>query len=101
MASRRGGYRAVRAEGAGLDQAVADADGPPGGVRDVRVVRHQDDGDPLLRVELLEHLEDLLARARIEVAGRLIGEQERGVIDQGPGDRDALLLAAGELRRVV
>ena len=38
---------------------------------------------------------------RVEVAGRLVGEQQRRAVDQRPGDRDALLLAAGELRRVV
>ena len=39
--------------------------------------------------------------ARVEVAGRLVGEQQRRAVDQRPGDRDALLLPAGELRRLV
>ena len=34
----------------------------------------------------------------VEGAGRLVGQDDRGVGDQRPGDRDALLLAAGELR---
>ena len=37
------------------------------------------------------------AAVRIEVPGRLVGEHQRGVVDQRPGDREALLLAAGEL----
>ena len=38
-----------------------------------------------------------LARGRgVEGAGRLVGEDDRGVGDQRPGDRDPLLLAAGE-----
>ena len=43
------------------------------------VVRHQDDRDAVLGVELLEHAEDLLAGLRVEVAGRLVGDQERAV----------------------
>ena len=35
--------------------------------------------------------------ARVEVAGGLVGEDDVGVVDQRPGDRHALLLAAGEL----
>ena len=37
----------------------------------------------------------------IEVSGRLVGEQERRVVDERAGDRDALLLTAGELVGVV
>ena len=36
---------------------------------------------------------------RVEVAGRLVGEDTRGSTDERAGDRDPLLLAAGELRR--
>ena len=39
--------------------------------------------------------------AAVEVAGRLVGEHDRGPRDERAGDRDALALAAGELRRVV
>ena len=35
----------------------------------------------------------------VEGAGRLVGEHDRGLGDQRAGDGDALLLAAGELRR--
>ena len=38
---------------------------------------------------------------RVEVAGRLVGEHDRRARDQRAGDRDALLLAAGELRGAV
>ena len=34
---------------------------------------------------------------RVEVAGRLVGDQEHRPVDEGAGDRDALLLTAGEL----
>ena len=32
----------------------------------------------------------------VEVAGRLVGQQHRGLLDQGAGDRHPLLLAAGQ-----
>ena len=35
----------------------------------------------------------------VEVAGRLVGQQHVRVVDQRAGDREALLLAAGELMR--
>ena len=35
---------------------------------------------------------------RIEVAGRLVGEDEVRIVDQAAGDGHALLLTAGELR---
>ena len=38
-----------------------------------------------------------LAARRVEVAGRLVGEEQRRLGDDRARDRDALLLAAGEL----
>ena len=35
----------------------------------------------------------------VEVAGRFIGENDAGMVDQGPSDSYALLLAAGQLAR--
>ena len=64
------------------------------------IMRHKDDGYSGL-VELLEHVQDFNTGVRIEVARRLIGENERRAINQGPGDRDPLLLTARHLRRVV
>ena len=68
--------------------------------RHLGIVRHEDDRDPL-GVELLEHPQDLDAGVRVEVAGRLVGQHQRGVIHQRPGDGHALHLAAGHLRRLV
>ena len=67
----------------------------------VRLMGDDDDGQPIFLIELLKHAQDFLARVRIEVAGRLVGEQKLRLIDQGAGDGDALLLAAGELRGVM
>ena len=84
-----------------LDQAVTDADRPLRVIGDVGIVRHQDDGDPLVLIQLLEHPQHFFAGARIEVAGRLIREEQRRMIDQRPRDRHALLLAPGKLRGLV
>ncbi len=47
-----------------------------------------------------EELDDLVARHGVERTGRLVGEQERAVGDDGPGDGDALLLPTREVVRV-
>ena len=67
----------------------------------LRIVRHHDDRLADFAVETLEQLQDLLGRRAIEVAGGLVGDDQRRIADQRAGDRDALLLAAGELVRVV
>ena len=45
--------------------------------------------------------EHLVAGLRVEVAGRLVGEEDGRLGDERARDGDALLLAAGELRRAV
>ena len=47
--------------------------------------------------DAVERGEDLLLGAGVECAGRFVEDQDRRVLDQGAGDGDALLLAAGEL----
>ena len=82
------------------DQPVGDVDRAIGVAGHFGVVGHEDDRDAL-GVQPLEHPQDLVAGPRIEVAGRFVGQQQCGAIDQGPGDGDPLLLAAGHLRRLV
>ena len=48
-------------------------------------------------VELAEHPHDLLAGGAVEVAGGLVGQEDAGLVDQRPRDRDPLALAAREL----
>jgi hypothetical protein len=50
-------------------------------------------------VEAGEQVHDHLAVAGVEVAGGLVGEDHARRARQGAGDRHALLLAAGQLRR--
>ena len=44
-----------------------------------------------------EQVEDFVGDFGVEVAGRLVGDDQRRVGDDGPGDADPLLLPAGEL----
>ena len=68
---------------------------------DVGLVRDEHDGDAALAVQPLEDAHDLDAGARVEVAGRLVGEEQRRLVDERARDGDALLLSARELVRVV
>ena len=53
---------------------------------------------PSARVELAEDGQHVGAGAAVEVAGRLVGEDERRLGDERPGDGDTLLLAAATAR---
>ena len=65
------------------------------------IVRDHDDRLLKLAIEQLEQLEDLAGGGAVEVAGRLVGHEQVGIGDDGPGDRHALLLAAGKLARIM
>src|ERR1041384_4796058 len=82
------------------DPPVTELDDAAGVLRDVGLVGHQDDGDALL-VQRLEQRHHLDRGPAVEVAGRLVRQQNRGAGDQRPRDRDPLLLPAGELARLV
>ena len=66
--------------------------GVPG---DVFLVRDDDDGVAFPR-KLLEQRHDFRAGLGIEIAGRLVGQQDGRLVDQRAGDGDALALAAGK-----
>ena len=48
--------------------------------------------------ELRQRVEHMARGVRVEIAGRLVGEQDARGIGDRAGDRDALLLAAGQFR---
>ena len=50
-----------------------------------------------LPVELLEESQHLPSGPGVQGAGGLVGQDDRGVPCQRPGDRDPLLLTTGEL----
>src|SRR5271155_3157675 len=78
------------------DDAVADGDDAVGVFGDVGLVGDDDDG-VAVGVELVEEGHDLVAGLGVEVAGGLVGEDDGGAIDEGAGDGNTLLFAAGEL----
>ncbi len=82
------------------DQSVAKHDAPPGPRRDVELMGDEHDGDAAL-VQLLEQRDDLIGGAAVERAGRLVGKENVRIVGERAGDRHALLLAAGELGRLM
>ena len=78
------------------DAAVEQVDGAVGVARVARVVGDHADGGAGA-VQLAQQVHDRLAVVRVEVAGGLVGEQDRGIADERARHRDALLLAAREL----
>src|SRR6516165_947100 len=88
----------VRLVGAEVrDLAVDQVHVALGAARELRVMGDQQDRGPHL-VDLLEQVQHLARHQGIEVAGRLVREQECRVPGDGARDGDALLLPAGELR---
>ena len=55
----------------------------------------------VLAIETKHQLGDLYAGGTIQIAGGLIGHQQFRLTDKRACDRDALLLAAGELPRIM
>src|SRR5215470_15774753 len=64
------------------------------------VVRHVDEGDADLALHPQQLELHLLAELEIERAERLVQQQHLRLVDDRAGQRDALALAAGELRRL-
>ena len=90
-----------RASLIGTDLAVPDVDDPVGVVGHVRLVGHEEHGDTHLLVEPDEGGDDLLAGAAVQIACRLVGQDERWPGYQRAGDGHPLLLPARKLRRLV
>ena len=70
------------------------------GVHDGVQAMGDDDGGAVL-AEMLDRLLHLLFGLRIERRGGLVEQDDRRVLDQRPRHRDALALAAGELRAML
>src|SRR5262249_20834840 len=81
--------------------AVAQADHPVGEPGQLGVMRHQDKRRPEVLAQPEHQVQDHLSVLAVEVAGRLVGEQERWLWRERAGERHPLLLAARELRRVM
>ena len=57
-------------------------------------MRYKNQGGAVIAMERLEQLHDVLACGRIQVTGRLIGQQNRRVAGKGSGHRHPLLFAS-------
>ena len=60
-------------------------------------MRHDDEALLEVVAELKQELVKLLGTGAVEVAAGLVGEDDGGVVDEGAGDGDALLLAPAHL----
>jgi hypothetical protein len=69
-------------------------------IGDVTLVGNHYDGHAP-GIQLLQQSHHLTAGQRVQGPGRLIGKYQHRIVDQGARNGHALLLAAGELRRVV
>ncbi len=95
----RAGHR-ERITGPPGDPAVEQVDGAVGVARrQLGVVGDHHERLPGA-VELEQQLADLLPGGGVERPGRLVGQQHRRPVDQGPRDRHPLALAAGEPARI-
>ena len=70
-------------------------------LRGGRIVGHHDDGLAEIAVEDLEHREDLVGAGAVEIAGRLVAQQELRIGDDRAGNGHALLLPARHFTRIV
>ena len=80
-----------------MQMSVREFDAAVGLARDIGVVCNHEDGVAGF-VQITEDFEDDFFVGFVEIAGRLIGEDELGLIDERASDGDALLLASGKLR---
>ena len=84
-----------------MDAAIAKLDDALGVLRNVRLMRDDDDRQVPLTIEPLKNFHHFDGRARIERAGRLIRQNERRIVHQRARQSDTLLLASRQLIRHV
>ena len=77
---------------------VDDVNSAARAIRDLFVVRDDHERQAFF-VQLFEQIEQVGRCFRIQVAGRLVAKQQARRTNKGPGNRHALLFAAGELGR--
>src|SRR5260370_13646834 len=70
-------------------------------LRELRAVSDDDQDGLLQRVKIQQRRHDVFGRCPVEVAGRLVAQEQTRPAAEGAGDRDPLPLAARELRRTL
>jgi len=94
--ARRDGYRAWPDR-----PAVAQGQADVGERGQVGVMSDEQQCRAARALDAQQQVHDVTAGRRIQIAGRLVGEHDDRIVGQRTGERDALLLAARELRRVM
>ena len=79
------------------DAAIVDDDGALAARGEARIVGDEHERRAHAPVQPENQVDDLLAGLAVEIAGRLIGEQDLGLRRKRPRKRDPLLLAARKL----
>lgn len=84
-----------------MNPAVDESDAAVGGGGDFGAMGDEDHGGFLLAGEPGDEVDDGGTGSGVEVASGFVGQQDRGLMDEGAGEGGALHLAAGELMRAV
>jgi hypothetical protein len=79
-----------------VNETVLHMNDPVGAFGDIVIVSDEDDRFSR-GIETVDEVEDLETSLGIKIAGWFIGENHEGVVDEGTGDGDTLLLTTGEL----
>ena len=79
-----------------LDHPVTEPDDPVGIIGDIFLMGHEDDS-VAGGLDIGKDIHNLDGGLAVEVTGRLVSEDQRRVIDEGPRDGYALALTTGEL----
>src|SRR5512143_1647567 len=69
--------------------------------RNIGLVRHEDNRDVGFLVQSNKEFHDLAAGLGVEIAGGFVRKDDRRIVYERPGNGNPLLLAAGELIRMV
>jgi len=77
--------------------SIPNHDGPACMTGHLLIMGYEDDGNAVVGIQLSKQFQDLSTRARVEVAGRFVGQENWWLIGQSPRDGHSLLLASREL----
>src|SRR2546430_501893 len=69
--------------------------------RGVRIVGDHDDGFPMLTVQGLQQIENFVAGLPVQIAGRLVAQQQGRIGHNRAGNADPLLFTARECARIM
>src|SRR5688572_16120568 len=83
------------------DPAVAKNDAAIAVLRELLIVRHEDESCALVAIHFQHQVEHMLSVLRIEIAGRFIRHKHRRLHHERASQSYPLLLTAGKLGRVV